>query len=167
MEIFIHYDKKTGGWMPADHMGFIYNKSETEAMFRQFLKFYDEHNDEWIREYNRERMIEYNSPTTYEPEETKKKKGHIYFLRADNGLTKIGETKDLEVRLKAINDSLLNETELLFSIESEDVRKLEGEFHEQFKNKRVKGEWFDLSPSDIWDVKRQMILRSKGDDRIE
>lgn len=166
MEIFTYHDKKTGGLIPADNMGFIYSKSEMKEMMEQFVKFYNGVNEEYIEEHNKERAVQLETPITYEPKKNEKE-GVVYFLRADNGLTKIGETKDLETRLKAISGSLLNETELLLYIESEDVRKLEEMFHEQFKDKRVKGEWFDLSDSDIWNVKRQMIHGSKGDGRIE
>lgn len=168
MFIVTGYDERTDGFMALKGDGSIYTKKELQVIINRFVRFYNNTDDKYINEYNIKNKIkiekELNAPIIKEPQN---KKGVVYFLKADNGLTKIGETKDIKNRIKAINHGLLNETKLLFYIASEDVCTLEEKLHKRFSKKRVKGEWFDLSDNDIFDIKSKMISSIKGDDLIE
>lgn len=84
--------------------------------------------------------------------------GFVYFLKNDDtGLTKIGFTKDLPARMKAITNQFKNligtEPNLrLIAVQftHEKVMKLvEKEFHSNYKNSRKFGEWFDISEEGI------------------
>ena len=79
------------------------------------------------------------------------KYGIVYFLRADNGLVKIGWATDFEQRLKLLNRSLPYQLEVLFLFETEDAKRLERMFHNYFEQRRVRGksEWFSLTTQDI------------------
>ncbi len=77
------------------------------------------------------------------------RKGFIYILRADNGLVKIGRTIDIQRRLNTFNSQLPYDLEVIKIIESDDCSNLELEFHNQFADKRVRGEWFALTPKDL------------------
>jgi len=150
--------------IPRDEMGFIYSKKEIEAWFKQIMKFYNFYSDEEINEYNNNLFEQYNpSYTNYTNSENtrkKPKKGFVYFIKAENGLIKIGRTKNLSNRYKQIQHSALLKTELLFAIESNDVIKLEQKLHHFFENKMEKGEWFALSNEDIEIIKN--VAKKKG-----
>lgn len=70
---------------------------------------------------------------------------YVYFLKADNGLIKIGKTKDINNRITQLNPKLPYDLKLLHTIKTNYPYKLEGFLHKIFSDKRKKGEWFDLS----------------------
>lgn len=91
------------------------------------------------------------------PREIKKRKrqerpGYIYILLAENGLRKIGRTYNPKTRLRsAFSMSPVD-------IEIESVHKVkspiltEKRLHQIFNPKRVRGEWFNLSESDVKNI---------------
>lgn len=79
-----------------------------------------------------------NNPSTF-----------IYFIHSDNGLTKIGIAKDVKLRLTTLNIGSPVELSLLFYFESQNAKRAEANLHKRFSQKRVKGEWFNLSDKDI------------------
>jgi len=84
---------------------------------------------------------------------TQARMGYVYLLQADNGLYKIGQTKVIDQRIKQLVVSLPYELELVLTIESEFYKEIEATFHEQFADKRARGEWFELSEADIEHIK--------------
>ena len=81
--------------------------------------------------------------------------GCVYFVRI-NEFVKIGYTKSETPvdRIKDIYNSNPYDMSLEFYIEcKENAKSLEDFFHEQFSNKRIKGEWFKLSNGDLSTVK--------------
>jgi len=88
-----------------------------------------------------------------------KKIEYVYFLRADNGLTKIGRTNNLLSRMHHFTTKLPYELTESLILETENSSKLEAKLHSHFANKRVRGEWFMLDEKDIsW-----ASLLKKGD----
>jgi hypothetical protein len=75
-----------------------------------------------------------------------------------NGLFKIGQSQTPEKREKTLQ-SEVPETSLRFYIPAHDTA--ESELHEMFSKKRVRGEWFELTPQDILSVIE--FLKQKGD----
>lgn len=78
--------------------------------------------------------------------------GYVYFLRAENGLTKIGETNDLAARLKRHRRKWTgNHTfRLLWVVESNHRLRLETRLHLRFDKQRAgRGDWFSLSDDDM------------------
>lgn len=83
----------------------------------------------------------------------------VYFLRnTSNGLLKIGYGKDLFKRINQIagafkhigyDDSL--ELEAIHLCFEPHLNLTEAYFHNEFKDKRVKGEWFKVSPDELVD----------------
>lgn len=83
----------------------------------------------------------------------------IYFIKADNGLTKIGLTKNVEERFKrlqAVSPCILT---LLFTLDSDDAYTLEQEFHSKYSNLRKHGEWFLLSDIILEEIKEAYLNR--------
>ena len=80
----------------------------------------------------------------------------IYLIKdRRTNLIKIGRSSDPHLRLKTLirQDTLLpeiNDFSLIFYWE--DYAWKEGSLHRHFKDKRVRGEWFDLSETDINEV---------------
>lgn len=71
--------------------------------------------------------------------------GWVYFLKADNGLTKIGCTKSLNQRIKSLGILLPYKLELLVAVETENHQRLEKKVHEDLCSEwHVRGEWYRL-----------------------
>ena len=75
--------------------------------------------------------------------------GVVYFLRADNGLTKIGRTMNMGQRFKVFSTHLPYELEVVRLIHSDNCHELERRLHLRFADKRVRGEWFNVTQDDI------------------
>lgn len=76
--------------------------------------------------------------------------GVVYFIKNNEGYTKIGKTHDLKNRLHNLKyESYGKDLRVIHLIESRDIDVLEKTLHKVFAHKRVKGEWFDLSDEDI------------------
>lgn len=79
--------------------------------------------------------------------------GYVYLIQSASGQCKIGLSKNVEKRFKALSHSSPVKLELIHSIYTEDMTDTESMLHELFSSKRVKGEWFELSPDDIEYIK--------------
>lgn len=89
--------------------------------------------------------------TIHTPDELtdKRRKRGVYLIKAENGLIKIGRTIDLKDRLMELQTGSATELSLELFLETELEKELEKKLHERFKEKRVRGEWFKLSKSDL------------------
>lgn len=143
-----------GGFIPLDHSGFIISRDEWLTMTKVAEHFYDTTTDDQINEFNDERTDELNEEVRGHIRKPKPLvAGYIYFLKADNGLIKIGRTKDLDKRLDHFTTKLPYKLELIHSIKTSDYVGLEESFHDKYKANRKRGEWFDLDDSDIEDIR--------------
>lgn len=83
--------------------------------------------------------------------------GYVYLAASNNGSWKIGTTRDIERRLS----QLQHQSPTLIRLEtwtfSEDPRNLEKMLHEKFSAKRLYGEWFELSPEDVEEIKAMWV----------
>ena len=80
------------------------------------------------------------------PFKRKKTSGYVYLVHC-KGTTfyKIGISKiDYHLRLSALQSGCPFELEMIYVIHSSNYRKFEQELHHKFRDKRVRGEWFDL-----------------------
>jgi predicted GIY-YIG superfamily endonuclease len=75
--------------------------------------------------------------------------GYVYLIEAENGLVKIGRTEDVERRLSSINSASPICVTLLHSEFVKDAVEMERVLHDRFQSKRMRGEWFRLSESDV------------------
>jgi Meiotically up-regulated gene 113 len=83
----------------------------------------------------------------------KQSKGFVYLIQSQSGAYKIGRTKNPNDRLKTFNVKLPFEVEFICLIETANMHALEAELHEQFSDKRVNGEWFNLNSDDVEYIK--------------
>ncbi len=74
----------------------------------------------------------------------------LYVIGNKSNRQKIGFSKNVEKRLKTLQTG--NSEELLLhyyvSVPENRVRILEKKIHQELSYKRLKGEWFDMSPDD-------------------
>jgi len=75
--------------------------------------------------------------------------GRIYLLVSENGLCKIGRSKDVASRLSGLNREIPIKVDLIHSVLSNDTPKSEIFMHKKFAKERVKYEWFKLSDSQM------------------
>jgi Meiotically Up-regulated Gene 113 (MUG113) protein len=80
--------------------------------------------------------------------------GYVYLLRAENDLYKIGRSKNPKTRINGIIWSFPIAIELVVVIEATDMKVLEKSLHDQFRERRQRGEWFSLTLSDVEYIKR-------------
>ncbi|WP_395138279.1 GIY-YIG nuclease family protein [Armatimonas sp.] len=78
----------------------------------------------------------------------------VYLVQADNGLVKIGRTRNIKNRLSELRVGSPCELELLVMVKALDCVLLEQRLHRRFAKTRVRGEWFRLSMEDIEYVRR-------------
>ncbi len=75
----------------------------------------------------------------------------VYAIGPENGPVKIGFTNDLKKRLKAIQTGNPQKVEIFYSEQfdsKKDMMEAERILHKTLSHKRLKGEWFDISPKD-------------------
>jgi hypothetical protein len=140
----------------TDQGGSIPTREDFEELIGYCLNFYDEFPQEEIErlveEGKRLRLQRQAKQREQQPEPTINS-GYVYVL-AGGGYYKIGKTIDIDSRLDQIEPQLPFEVELVHTIETDDIDILEDELHERYAAKRTNGEWFQLSESDIKNLKR-------------
>ena len=82
----------------------------------------------------------------------RKSRGYVYLL-SGGGYYKIGQTRDIRSRSRALGMQLPFEVDLVHVIETNEPLVLERRLHEEFNHKRVRGEWFELSAEDVKYIK--------------
>lgn len=79
--------------------------------------------------------------------------GFIYCLHDQLGHYKLGLTKHLNNRIKQLSTQPPFELSLEFSFKVLFARDYEASLHRRYAEKRLHGEWFDLTPDDLRDIK--------------
>lgn len=77
------------------------------------------------------------------------KAGFVYVLATDQGTHKIGMAVDVERRVKEIAGMTSQTIELVTTFATGDRRVLEQRLHECFADRRLRGEWFALTETDL------------------
>ena len=83
--------------------------------------------------------------------------GSVYLLSADNGLTKIGVSKNVTQRLNAIQKISPCQIDLICFKSFEDAYRIENQLHSLFECQRIRNEWFKLSNEDIILIRTQYL----------
>lgn len=86
--------------------------------------------------------------------------GYVYLIKSNVGHYKIGLTVQPVTRLARLDVTLPFDIEVLHLIHTDDLRRAEKQLHQTYAVKRVRGEWFALSESDvmaIMDIKELMF----------
>ena len=89
----------------------------------------------------------------YENEEI----GHVYLLKHEK-VYRIGKSIDASRRYKEIKVQMPYKTAEVHVIETDDPSGIEAYWHNRFKDKRLEGEWFKLSASDVKAFKKRKFM---------
>lgn len=74
--------------------------------------------------------------------------GYVYLIQSEHGY-KIGRSNNPDNRFKAFETKLPFDVELICVHKTDDMIALERRLHDRFADKRLNGEWFDLSEGDV------------------
>lgn len=85
--------------------------------------------------------------------------GYVYFIYSQYGW-KIGKTRNVHIRMKTFDVKLPFDFELRYYITTNQKGVLEVKFHRFFKDKRINGEWFDISEKDIIDACESLAINN-------
>jgi len=105
------------------------------------------------REENQRRKEKGAKQAAREKRRKKRAPGFVYLIRSESGHYKIGRTVNPEDRIQTFSVKLPFRVEYEHLIKCEDQVALERALHTRFSDKRVEGEWFDLSPEDVAYIK--------------
>ena len=88
---------------------------------------------------------------------TKTENGYVYLLIFEAEY-KIGSSNNVERRFREIKTQMPYEGKIIHSIATGDPAGIEAYWQEYFKDKRLKGEWFKLTASDVKYFKKRKLM---------
>jgi len=88
---------------------------------------------------------------------TQPETGHVYMLKHGK-VYKIGRSTDASRRHKDIRVQMPYKTEEVHVIETDDPVGIEAYWHNRFKDKRLEGEWFELTAADVRAFKKRRFM---------
>jgi hypothetical protein len=147
---FFRYEEQTGGVIAHDQGGYLMTKSEFMELEEGMQIFFKNHTDDEIKEYN----IWVDRPQPKEQREEKPdkpiKSGWVYLVHGQGKEYKIGKTtRQPSERLAEFIPKLPFDSHLVCTIEAVNPNELEEYLHIYFDNKRIRGEWFELTDEDV------------------
>lgn len=80
--------------------------------------------------------------------------GSVYLLQSGSHY-KIGRSSEIERRIKQVSIAMPEKVELVHTIQTDDAVGIELYWHRRFSEKRMNGEWFNLSPADVRAFRRR------------
>lgn len=78
---------------------------------------------------------------------------YIYLIEGKRGYFKIGRTRRPRKRIRKLSVILPFDIDVIHLIKTNDMVAAEQYMHERYQHKRVRGEWFELAPEDIAEIK--------------
>lgn len=88
--------------------------------------------------------------------------GEVYFIKVGK-YYKIGATRDLYSRFNSIQVCSPRECVLVHSIKTNDMIKTEKLFHAMFERCKMRGEWFNLTDTDVMYIKSGIYSKAITD----
>ncbi len=151
-------DPESKGLIALDQSGLIMDEDVLTSLMNgvaKFLEFYGNDNIVSANMAREEETLQAREVALRSiPREKQAYTGTVYFLKGENGLTKIGmSARSATDRIGKFEPKLPFDTELFHVIDCKSPRSVEASFHQHFKEKRVRGEWFNLSDADLAMIK--------------
>lgn len=138
-------------YVPLDHnIGEKYQEFR-QRMVTQFVQ--------WNASYLQkcwERDVEHRKRVREMDGQKKVNPGYLYLLVCGNGLHKIGVSAHPKTRLSAFKNSIpFNKKDIRYEhlLKVGDMLAIESSLHKKYADKRVAGEWFNLTPEDVSYIK--------------
>lgn len=98
------------------------------------------------------------SPAVSAPaDRTTLEEGFVYLLKSGHHY-KIGKARSVEHRQRQLAIQLPERAEVIHRIRTDDPYGIEAYWHARFAEKRLNGEWFSLTPSDVKIFKRRRFM---------
>lgn len=141
--------------IPTEYNGKFISREKAKFIIKGLKNYIDYFSDEEIKEANKlpKKNIEHtnkNKPNVV----PYNKKGFVYFLKAEKtNWYKIGMTNNLHDRLNQLRPIMPFKIKIAYYIKANNRYKLEKKIHKVFKDKKINGEWFELSTNDIQLIK--------------
>ena len=92
------------------------------------------------------------------PKQTRTPRVGFVYLASGNGSFKIGRSWNLESRERYLTTKLPFPVQIVHTIKAKDCVSAEQYWHERYEAKRVRGEWFNLSESDIVEFRSHLEM---------
>ena len=83
--------------------------------------------------------------------------GFVYLIKSGRHF-KIGKANSVEARHRQLKIQLPQVADVVHRIKTDDPLGIEAYWHRRFADRRLNGEWFDLSPGDIKAFKRRRFM---------
>jgi len=135
-----------------DNMGELIKEDEIKAIIKgltNFVEEYDQEDIDYINWKAEQDKMERIKKSSFKPE-TKNRSGVVYLLKIkDDDQYKIGVSTNFERRYNEISPKMPFELITINKIKSNDIYSLEEMLHNKFRDKRIKGEWFQLDKEDV------------------
>ena len=143
--------------LPKDNNARMLRHNEVKAIIAGLINFLETTSDEKISEYNKpiikQRELELkqnNGKSNNTNNRRKAKSGIVYLLKIKNkSQYKIGVTTKLQKRVDDLSTQMPFELQVEHKIKSDNIYSLEEKLHQKFKNKQIKGEWFELDKKEV------------------
>ena len=127
-------------------------------MVTKILRYCKEHSEYLdVYEICEEIPITMEQKTEHYPKEADIELGYVYLIKSGR-YYKIGSSRNVGRRSYELDIKLPENIEILHQISTDDPNGIENYWHNRFKDRRKKGEWFDLSGSDISAFKRRKFM---------
>jgi len=94
---------------------------------------------------------------TVESNDCAREDGYVYLLEFGKDY-KIGNSNNVERRFKEIKTQMPTSGKIVHTIKTGDPAGIEAYWHEFFKQRRTKGEWFRLTVSDVAYFKKRRLM---------
>ena len=144
------------GYYLTDGNGFMLNSDELLDIGANLIKFAKIHNNNEIEEYNQEKYQEIEDRMNDWLNTPKRKSKSSIYIMECGGKYKIGVSKNLETRKKQLDNRPYPVNIIYKSGLIEEPYNKEQELHSAFKEKRIGGEWFELTEQDIISIKNYL-----------
>jgi hypothetical protein len=95
--------------------------------------------------------------TQPKPGQGRKGRGYVYLMQS-GARYKLGRANSVGRRQRQLQTGSPDPLPVLHYIETDDPSGIERYWHERFADKRVSGEWFELSPTDVADFRRRKSM---------
>lgn len=148
LSIFFSQDDKSGGLMPYDQGGATPSLNTWREINQAVEQFYASNDSDFIDEANWFNLAHKHLPSRTELPQRIPKGGYVYLLKG-GGYYKIGLSRNVYRRWREVSPKLPFEVEIVCTIATDDMHKLETTLHKRFADKRENGEWFKLDDSDV------------------
>lgn len=156
-------NKTQDGYFIRDCNGFVKNAEETIEIAKGLICFSKKHQEE-IEQYNIQRNIEFEKELFGYCKNSKKEKskGYIYLFEC-GGKYKIGYSKNVERRLKELDNRPFKINLIAKSVLSDKSYHVEQKLHSIYEKNKIDGEWYSFNNNQL----KELIYKIENMEVVE